>query len=84
MVMDMTRRNPDDFREADLARRHLAEGGFAAPDVRLGRILATREALRCNRYDSDHVLDVTVSRLQEEIGSYRRESSNESNSIRSL
>lgn len=82
--MDMTRRNPDDFSEAVLSRRHLAEGGSAAPDVRLGRILATREALRCNRYDSDHVLDVTVSRLQEEIGSYPHELSNEPNAIRSL
>ena len=54
---------PDD---AELERWH--EIVLEAPDVRLDRVLATREALRRNRYDDKAILDYTVQCVGNDLG----------------
>ena len=39
----------------------------ALPDVRLHKVLATRRALRQNRYDGEHVLDKTIQHLSSDL-----------------
>ena len=38
------------------------------PDARLDKITAARDALRCNRYEGETVLDETVRRLCDDVG----------------
>lgn len=54
---------PDD---AEMERWH--EIVRAAPDVRLDRVLATREALRNNRYDDPDILEYTVQCVGNDLG----------------
>lgn len=54
---------PDD---AEMERWH--EIVRSAPDVRLDRVLATREALRNNRYDDAAILDYTVQCVGNDLG----------------
>ena len=68
-----TQRNSWSLSEADISRWQDILRNM--PDIRLDRVLATRDALKFNRYDDEHILDETVNRLQDEFVSLCRESS---------
>lgn len=38
------------------------------PAVRVGKVVAVREALRQNRYDNEHILEETIKRLGNDVG----------------
>ena len=68
-----TQRNSCEMSDADLSHWH--EILKSMPDIRLDRVLATRDALKFNRYDDENILDETVNRLQDEFDSLCRETS---------
>jgi len=54
-------------RLSDVELSHWKEKIDDIPDVRLDRILATREALHEDRYDSEGILEELINKLSGEI-----------------
>ena len=76
----MSSQTPDNVQMSHGLRReeveHWLDVARRLPDVRMHKVVSTREAVRRNNYDdNEQILSQTIERISSELGLARRETS---------